>query len=57
MSQNRLLTTIAYQIDGRPTYALEGSIFVAGAVVQWLRNGLRLIHEARETQPLADRAD
>ena len=57
MSQNRLLTTIAYQIDGQPTYALEGSIFVAGAVVQWLRDGLGLIHEARETQPLADRAD
>ncbi len=56
-SQNRLLTTIAYQLDGTPTYALEGSIFVAGAVVQWLRDGLKIIREARETQPLADRAD
>ncbi|ETX15009.1 glycerol kinase [Roseivivax halodurans JCM 10272] len=56
-SENRLLTTIAYQMDGRPTYALEGSIFVAGAVVQWLRDGLRIIREAQETQPLAERAD
>ena len=57
VSQNRLLTTIAYQLNGQPTYALEGSIFVAGAVVQWLRDGLGLIREARETQALADRAD
>jgi glycerol kinase len=57
MSQNRLLTTIAYQLDGQPTYALEGSIFVAGAVVQWLRDGLGLIREAGETQPLAQKAD
>lgn len=56
-SQNRLLTTIAYQLDGRPTYALEGSIFIAGAVVQWLRDGLGLIREASETQALAERAD
>ncbi|MHA6347341.1 glycerol kinase GlpK [Roseivivax sp. CAU 1761] len=56
-SENRLLTTIAYQLDGRPTYALEGSIFVAGAVVQWLRDGLKLIREAGETQPLAETAD
>ena len=56
-SRNRLLTTIAYQLDGRPTYALEGSIFIAGAVVQWLRDGLRIIREAAETQPLAERAD
>ncbi len=56
-SQNRLLTTIAYQIDGKPTYALEGSIFIAGAVVQWLRDGLRIIREAKETQPLAETAD
>jgi glycerol kinase len=39
-SKNRLLTTIAYQLDGKPTYALEGSIFIAGAAVQWLRDGL-----------------
>ena len=56
-SNNRLLTTIAYQLDGQPTYALEGSIFVAGAVVQWLRDGLRVIRDAAETQPLAERAD
>ncbi len=57
VSNNRLLTTIAYQLDGKPTYALEGSIFVAGAVVQWLRDGLKIIREAAETQPLAERAD
>ncbi|NCO20836.1 MAG: glycerol kinase GlpK [Rhodobacterales bacterium] len=56
-SSNRLLTTIAYQFDGIPTYALEGSIFIAGAVVQWLRDGLKIIREAKETQPLADKAD
>jgi glycerol kinase len=56
-SKNRLLTTIAYQFDGKPTYALEGSIFIAGAVVQWLRDGLKIIREAAETQPLAERAD
>ncbi|MGB0507603.1 MAG: glycerol kinase GlpK [Pikeienuella sp.] len=56
-SQNRLLTTIAYQLDGRPTYALEGSIFIAGAVVQWLRDGLGLITGAGETQALAEQAD
>ncbi|WP_103764360.1 glycerol kinase GlpK [Roseovarius confluentis] len=56
-SQNRLLTTIAYQLDGKPTYALEGSIFIAGAVVQWLRDGLKIIREAGETQTLSDRAD
>ncbi len=56
-STNRLLTTIAYQLNGKPTYALEGSIFVAGAVVQWLRDGLKIIEEARQTQPLAESAD
>jgi glycerol kinase len=56
-STNRLLTTIAYQLDGKPTYALEGSIFIAGAVVQWLRDGLKIIREAKETQPLARKAD
>ena len=56
-STNRLLTTIAYQLDGKPTYALEGSIFVAGAVVQWLRDGLKMIREASETQGLAEQAD
>ena len=56
-SKNRLLTTIGYQIDGKVTYALEGSIFVAGAVVQWLRDGLKIIREAGETQPLAEASD
>jgi len=56
-SDNRLLTTIAYQLDGKPTYALEGSIFIAGAVVQWLRDGLKMIRTASETQPLAEKAD
>jgi len=56
-SENRLLTTVAYQLDGTPTYALEGSIFIAGAVVQWLRDGLRIIRDATETQPLAEKAD
>jgi glycerol kinase len=56
-SQSRLLGTIAYQLDGKPTYALEGSIFIAGAVVQWLRDGLKIIRDASETQPLAERAD
>ena len=56
-SQSRLLGTIAYQFDGKPTYALEGSIFIAGAVVQWLRDGLKIIREAAETQPLAEQAD
>lgn len=56
-SHNRLLTTIAYQLEGRRTYALEGSIFVAGAAVQWLRDGLRIIGSAAETGPLALAAD
>ncbi len=56
-SQNRLLTTIAWQIDGKPTYALEGSIFVAGAAVQWLRDGLKLIDHASETESHAERLD
>ncbi|MCL7407263.1 glycerol kinase GlpK [Paradonghicola geojensis] len=56
-SNNRLLTTIAYQIDGKTTYALEGSIFIAGAAVQWLRDGLKIIRDAKETQPLAEQAD
>ncbi len=56
-SENRLLTTIAYQLDGQVTYALEGSIFVAGAVVQWLRDGLGVIADAAETEALAEAAD
>ncbi len=56
-SGNRLLTTIAYRLDGQTTYALEGSIFIAGAVVQWLRDGLRIIRNAAETQALAAAAE
>jgi glycerol kinase len=56
-SENRLLTTVAYQLGGKRTYALEGAIFVAGAAVQWLRDGLGLIREARETAALAAAAD
>ncbi|OJU30988.1 MAG: glycerol kinase [Alphaproteobacteria bacterium 65-37] len=52
-SRSRLLTTIAYQLDGRRTYALEGSIFIAGAAVQWLRDGLRLISKSADVETLA----
>jgi glycerol kinase len=56
-SRHRLLTTIAYQFAGERTYALEGAIFVAGAAVQWLRDGLHLITQASEVNALAQRAD
>ncbi|MCE8513214.1 glycerol kinase GlpK [Ruegeria pomeroyi] len=56
-SQNRLLTTIAYQLDGQRTYALEGSIFIAGAAVQWLRDGLGIIETAAQSGELAAQAD
>lgn len=56
-SKHRLLSTIAYQFGGKRTYALEGSIFVAGAAVQWLRDGLGIIEKASETGPLAEAAD
>ena len=56
-SRNRLLTTIAYQLDGKRTYALEGAIFIAGAAVQWLRDGLKLVKTAGETGKLAAAAD
>lgn len=52
-SKNNLLTTIGWQLDGKVTYALEGSIFVGGSVVQWLRDGLRLIHVSSEIEALA----
>ena len=55
-SQNRLLTTVAYRLDGRTTYAIEGSIFIAGAAVQWLRDGLGIIKQAAESEALAKRA-
>jgi glycerol kinase len=56
-SHNRLLTTIACQLNGRRSYAIEGSIFIAGAVVQWLRDGLRMIGRSDEVQGLSDAAD
>jgi|TARA_R110002060_G_scaffold71863_1_gene80496 glycerol kinase len=52
-SKNRLLSTVAYRLNGKVTYALEGSIFIAGATVQWLRDGLKLINEAGDAEPLA----
>jgi glycerol kinase len=57
VSNNRLLTTIAYQLEGRRTYALEGAIFVAGAAVQWLRDTMKLISAASDVGPLAQQAD
>jgi glycerol kinase len=56
-SHNRLLTTVAYQLNGKRTYALEGAIFIAGAAVQWLRDGMKLVKKASETGPLAKSAD
>ena len=55
-SSSGMLTTIAWGLDGGVTYALEGSIFVTGAAIQWLRDGLRLIDDASETGPLAEKA-
>jgi len=52
-SDNKLLTTVAYQLNGETTYAIEGSIFVAGAAVQWLRDGLKVIKSAEETESMA----
>jgi glycerol kinase len=56
-SHNKMLTTIAYQLDGKTTYALEGSIFIAGAVVQWLRDGLKILAKASESGDLAKLSD
>ena len=56
-SHNRLLTTIAYRLSGQPIYALEGSIFMAGAIVQWLRDALGLVQHAADTQELAMKAN
>ena len=56
-SNNKLLTTIAYQLAGQRTYAIEGSIFVAGAAVQWLRDSLRVVQSAQATDALAAAAD
>jgi glycerol kinase len=52
ISKNNLLTTIAWQIDGKTEYALEGSVFIAGAVVQWLRDGLKIIRTSSEVEQL-----
>ncbi|MGE4253348.1 MAG: glycerol kinase GlpK [Parvibaculaceae bacterium] len=57
VSKNRLLTTIAYQLKGRRTYALEGAIFIAGAAVQWLRDGLKSLAKADQSGVLAADAD
>lgn len=56
-SSNRLLTTIAYQLNGQPTYALEGSIFIAGAAVQWLRDGVQMLDDAAKSGAMARAAD
>ena len=56
-SRARMLTTIAYQLEGKRTYALEGAIFIAGAAVQWLRDGIKIIKSAPETDRLAAQAD
>ncbi|AOE86924.1 glycerol kinase GlpK [Pseudomonas sp. TCU-HL1] len=54
VSRNRLLTTVGYRLNGKVSYAVEGSIFVAGAAVQWLRDGIKLISHARDTEALAE---
>jgi glycerol kinase len=56
-SNNKLLTTVGYRLNGETTYALEGSIFVAGAAVQWLRDGLGIIDSAHQTEELAASLD
>lgn len=53
LSQNKLLTTIAWQIDGKTTYALEGSVFIAGALIKWLRDGLGIIRSSSQVEALA----
>lgn len=52
-SKHRLLTTVAYRLNGKPTYAIEGSIFMAGATIQWIRDGLQLIKNASEAEGIA----
>ncbi|WP_047549611.1 glycerol kinase GlpK [Psychroserpens sp. Hel_I_66] len=54
VSKNNLLTTVAWKVNGKTTYALEGSIFIAGAVVQWLRDGLKIIRNSSEIEKLAN---
>ena len=53
-SENRLLTTVGYRLEGQTTYAMEGSIFVAGAAIQWLRDGIKLIQSADECEAMAE---
>ena len=53
-SKNRLLSTVCYRLNGQTTYALEGSIFIAGAAVQWLRDGIKIIKEAAETEAMCE---
>lgn len=57
ISKNNLLSTIAWSLNGKTSYALEGSVFIAGAVVQWLRDGLKFIRESSETGPLAQKVN
>ena len=54
-SANGLLTTIAWGLDGKVTYALEGSVFVAGSAIQWLRDGMRMIQKAEDTEAYSTR--
>ena len=56
-SESGLLTTIAYGLDGKVNYALEGSIFVSGSAIQWLRDGLRIINSAPQSENYATRVD
>lgn len=56
-SKNRLLSTVCYRLQGKTTYALEGSIFIAGAAVQWLRDGIQIIKEASETEAMCESLD
>ncbi|WP_426357179.1 glycerol kinase GlpK [Pseudocolwellia sp. HL-MZ19] len=54
VSKHRLLTTVAYRLNGKPTYAIEGSIFMAGATIQWIRDGLKLINNASEAEGIVE---
>ena len=56
-SNNKLISTIAYRLNGETVYALEGSIFMAGAIIQWLRDGLNMVRDSSETEALAEAAD
>ena len=56
-SKNKMLTTIAWKINGKTTYALEGSVFIGGALIQWLRDGLNLVESAKDIEQLAETVD